>query len=442
MIKYTEIESAIGRNTALTPLTQEQIQQWDMMFRSDDHKLAKSGLHIPSSICSEVQRLVFAESEINASDQQMQKVIDDVLSAMQTKISSAFALGGMAFKPYYGNGNIVVDLVRADRFFPVSFDAAGRIQSAVFVEPYRSGNFYYYRLEYHEYDPQKHTASVSNYTFRSDNENSLGFPCSLEDTPTWANLQPVTIFEHVNAPLFSYFKIPKQNVVNPDSPLGVSVYANAAAQIMQADQIWNSIMWEYQSKENKILASGDFFDPNGKLSGIEKRLFMKTERNAESPFFNIYSPEIRETSYFKCLNEIIQHIESTCGFAVGTLSHAENVEKTATELRISKQRSYTLISSIQKSLQYALQQLADAALLIMQYYDIPCSSAQITCNWGDSVLEDVGENFSREIELVRIGALKPEILLMNYYRCSEEEAKKMMPPEPKESDFSLYGGRI
>lgn len=430
MIKYTEIESAIGKSTALTPLIQEQLQQWDMMFRSDYNKIAQNGLHIPSVICSEIQRLVFAESEISASDQQMQQVIDDVLSVMQTKIGSAFALGGMAFKPYYSNGQIAVDLVRADRFVPVSFDAAGRIQSAVFVEPYRSGNFYYYRLEYHEYNAQTHTASVSNYTFKSDDENSLGLSCALEDTPIWADLQPVTIFENVQAPLFSYFKVPKQNVTNPDSPLGVSVYSDAITQIEQADQIWNSIMWEYKSKENKILASLDFFDPHERLNGIEKRLFMKTERNDNVPFFNIYSPEIRESSYFKGLNETIQHIESTCGFAVGTLSHAENVEKTATELRISKQRSYTLISSIQKSLQYALQQLAEATLLVMEYHDISCSSSQIICNWGDSVLEDTEKAFQQQLQLAQAGYLKPELLLSYYFGCSEEEAKKMMPAQP------------
>ncbi len=53
-------------------------------------------------------------------------------------------------------------------------------------------------------------------------------------------------------------------------------------------------------------------------------------------------------------------IEFACCLAYGTLSDPQNVDKTATEIKTSKQRSYTFVSDTQLALQTALEDLVYA----------------------------------------------------------------------------------
>ena len=79
-----------------------------------------------------------------------------------------------------------------------------------------------------------------------------------------------------------------------------------------------------------------------------------------NPFFNAYSPEIRDESFFNGYNRIIQKVEFNCGLAYGTLSDPQVVDKTAEEIKASKQRSYATVKSIQNSLGNALENLVAA----------------------------------------------------------------------------------
>ena len=67
--------------------------------------------------------------------------------------------------------------------------------------------------------------------------------------------------------------------------------------------------------------------------------------------------EIRDISLFNGFNKIFQRIEFNCGLAYGTLSDLSTVEKTAEELKTSKQRSFSTVSAIQKSFESSLEHI-------------------------------------------------------------------------------------
>lgn len=68
--------------------------------------------------------------------------------------------------------------------------------------------------------------------------------------------------------------------------------------------------------------------------------------NDGKPFFNTFSPEIRDTSQFNSLNQMLRRIENAVGLSYGTLSEVSEVEKTAEEVRSSKQRSFSCVKDI------------------------------------------------------------------------------------------------
>ena len=61
---------------------------------------------------------------------------------------------------------------------------------------------------------------------------------------------------------------------------------------------------------------------------------------------------------------MLRRIEAAVGLSYGTLSEVSDVEKTAEEIRSSKQRSYVRVSDMQGGLQTTLERL----LYGFQYY--------------------------------------------------------------------------
>ena len=61
--------------------------------------------------------------------------------------------------------------------------------------------------------------------------------------------------------------------------------------------------------------------------------------------------------------------------------------------------------------------------------------AEMTCTFGDSVLEDSEKEFQRRLQMVSAGLLSKEKFVAWYFGCSEEEAKTYIPETTE-----LFGG--
>lgn len=421
---------------------QTAMQQWDTLYSDiSEQKEQRNGLHLASSICTEFSRLIFAESELKIDgDGKTASFLQDLLERfspiLQTNFGIGLALGGMTMKPYFADGGICMGMIPADRIFPLTFSEYGALRDTVFIEPYVRGDVYYTRLEYHTFQPEQHIAHIDNYTFRSHNADTLGVPCELSETP-WEGLEPF-IDVYADAPLFGYFKVPKANTVDRSSPMGVSVFAEAIPQILQADKLWDSILWEYKSKETAIFITQDMFNRYHEMSEHEKRLYIKLMHGEDGKIVP-FSPDIRDVSLFNGFNHILQRIEFACHFAYGTLSEPVETEKTATEIKMAKQRSYVFVSALQKQVETAIRQaLQAAAVLAVHHKLIPSSEFTLSCDWGDSVLEDTDARFQRHLQLAQAGYLKPEILISEEYGCDEEKALEMIPQ--KQDSGGLFDG--
>jgi len=138
------------------------------------------------------------------------------------------------YKPYIAaNGQIAVDFVQADQFYPVAFDSNGKMTSCVFSDQKTVGTTYYTRLEYHAMTPEGYR--IVNRAYRSNTKDTLGNEVPLTTLAEWADLEPEALILNITRPLFAYFKMPFANNIDPKSPLGVSVYSRAVDSFQQAD---------------------------------------------------------------------------------------------------------------------------------------------------------------------------------------------------------------
>ena len=293
---------------------------------------------------------------------------------LRKQIEYGIAKGGLVIKPYVVKNeskdaeitmDIEFDFIQADSFYPLAFNAAGAITEAAFVQTKFQDNMIYRRLEYHKW--QNNTVEIINKAYKTkDMQNVkdvrttdyLGTPIPLSDVPEWAELSEKAVIKNVSKPLFAYFKMPEANTIDTTSPLGVSGYSRSVSLIKDADMQYSRLLWEYEAGEMAIDIDRDalnFEEGQGsKLGTLQERLFRKVDLG-ESNTFLPYAPALRDTSFIQGLNSVLMRIEDVNGLSRGTLSDVTQEAKTATEIKILKQRSYQTNSDIQQAIEDCLK---------------------------------------------------------------------------------------
>lgn len=355
------------------------------------------------------------------------------------------------------NAEIEFDYIQADRFFPLSFDANGKVVEAAFIQTKvdKAKERVYIRLEYHKLEGR--TVTVQNLAFESTdmslaNSNSiksathLGNPIPLKNVPEWASLQPTTVIEGVDRLLFAYFRMPEANTVDPYSPLGVSGYSRVIQLIKDADMQYSRLLWEYEAGEMAIDVDRDalkfFTDPKGegytKLPEKQERLFRKVDLNQEDTY-NVFAPALRDQSIVHGLNTIFMRIEDSIGLSRGTLSDVNTQEaKTATELKILKQRSFATNADIQMALQDALTDVVYVMDVYCTLYEVtPPGEYEVSFEWDDSILVDSESELSKRITLMQNGLASKLETRMWYFGETENQARAAMMQIEEESTQAM-----
>lgn len=421
---------------AMSDVTSRQIELWSLMFKDRapwvNNKTKSLGL--PSAISSELARLITLEMESKITGSSRATFLDFHYQTQIQKLRQftelACAKGGVIFKPYVTENGLATQIVQADSFFPITFDDSGNITRICFVEQYRKANSIYTRVEYHKLEGTRLT--IRNRAFKSDTDGIIGSEINLESTDRWADLAEEITIENVSKLPIGYFKVPLANNKDSDSPLGVSCFSRATDLIHEADNRYSQISWEFESKETAVhlgesLLKYDKDQDKLIYPGGNERLYRALEYGqgaVDKPFIDVFSPDIRDTSYFNGLNQQLRRVEFACCLAYGTLSDPNNEAKTAEEVKTSKQRSYTFVSDCQKALQKALEDYIDAMDLWCTIYELaPTGSYKASFIWDDSLVVDTEKERSTDRSDVAMGAMQLWEYRMKWYGETEEQAK-------------------
>lgn len=438
LITQTDISNKLNLDVTVSSDMQEAIELWSKMYenKADWLNSTVQSLNLPATIASEIARMITLEfgSEITGSARAdfINDQYQQFLKHIRQSIEYGCAKGGVAFKPYPTEDGIAVDVVQADRFFPTSHDSTGRITGAVFVENIHRGKEYLTRLEAHEMTSEGYV--ITNKAFSSKNKEILGHEISLDRVFEWAGLEPQVTIKNINKPLFGYYKVAQANVVDSSSPLGESVYARAVDVIKEADKQYSRLLWEYEGGELAVDIDATLFekDKDGRpiIPHGKKRLFRSYNGLGldSSEGIKVFSPQLRDANLANGLNEILTRIEDVCSLSRGTLSNVNNEAKTATELKIMKQRTYSNIKDNQRSLESALNDLIYAIDTYATLYELaPGGEYETSYKWDDSIIMDAESERDKMLAEVSAGILRPEVYLAETRGISEEEAKKLLP---------------
>lgn len=460
------VKKAMKVDVAVSGTMDTAIELWKDMYENHPPWKGEHAIctHIPATIAEEMARLVLTEFSIEitggAAGTYLNEQLQRELTNIDLHVEDYCAKGGIVLKPYVSMGTdgqpgqIEVDFVSADHFYPTAYNSKKEITAGIFLEYKRMGDYLYTRAEYHQFSGTKVT--IINKAFRSrkiisDDESTVADSLFNEEVPLseveeWAFLSetPVEI-NNVDKPLFVYIRVPKSNHVDPSSPLGVAIFGKSIRLIKEADRMMDKIIWEYDAKEAALLANADMIEKDEygrhKLPKGKERLFLMLFEEGTGGsggtgnFLDPYSPEIRDTSLFNGFNNLLKRIEWNVGFAYGTISDPALIEKTATEIRSAKERSYRTVSRIQAAWDAGLKHLTYSMNVLAKLYNLcPAGDVEVKCTWGDSVLEDTDKEFVRRMQMVGEGLLSKEAFDKWYFNCDDKALADILPKTLDDED--------
>ncbi len=415
-------------------------------------------MNVPKAVCAELASLVWGQGvEVNVTrkgttltdgaEDPLGEFISRVLrdnafsTKMQEHIEQVVALGGGALKvwqeqrhtedgtPIPETAAIRIGYAMADQFVPIAWDNA-RVTEGVFISRQAKGGYYYTRLEWHRRSGL--TYVIDNELYRSDMQKKADGSGEPQDILGYryplAELYP-HLDEHVAIPvehaLFSYYRTPIANNIDDNSPLGVSIYANALGTLHALDVVFDGFVQEFRLGRKRIIVptsairvvhdpmTGEmrrYFDPND-----EAYVALRTE-DAQQLKIQDNSVELRVEEHIAALNAFLSILCLQLGFSPGTFTFDQKEGlKTATEVVSENSKTYKTICSVQNMLRPAIEALVDNIITVASLYDmtwngqpirtLAAGGYEVSLVFDDGVTQDRTANMNEGVMLVGAGLL-------------------------------------
>ena len=432
MLSKSTIEDALKVKTAISNEMDKAMNLWLKIFTNNAPWLNEEvrSLQLGASIAEEFARLITLEmkSEVTGSARAdyINEYYQKVLEELKSKLALFNAVGGGFFKPYVKNNRIYIDFIPQIDCKPLKFDSDGNITSMVFSSQIVKGDKIYTRLETHTLQGTDYIINNKVYVTESYNSSMLGRITSLSEVAEWSELSERTIIQNIERPLFAYYKVPLSNNIDTKSCLGPSVYHKAIDSIRKADIQASRLDYEYESAERSIYADIEAIKNDGTGKAIRSKI-VKTLNTDEDNFYKEFSPQLSDEGFIRGENKIKQEIEFQCNLAYGTISDPQSVDKTATEINASKQRSYASVAQMQKSLEYALKHLVKILDVYCDLYELaPSGEYEVSAEWDDSIIVDTESEQRIRLQETNLGLGSKLDYLMWRYGLTEEQAQEKL----------------
>lgn len=208
----------------------------------------RKSLGLAKTVSEDWANLLLNEKfQIGVDKASAKKKIDAVLVANEFAkrgnqlVELAFALGTGAFVEYLDGDDVKIDYIRAGMIYPISWDN-GRVLECAFASERVSGKKKQVYLNIHRLENGKYV--VENHLF--DRNGRI-----LTETSLPNDVIP-EVRTNSSVPRFQIFSPNIANNIDPDSPLGISVYANALDQLESADLVYDSYCNEFRLGRKRI----------------------------------------------------------------------------------------------------------------------------------------------------------------------------------------------
>lgn len=395
MFDYNKIVADFGLDMQTSKDILDAFQKWNQIFNGHEPWIddATASLHVAKTMCEKVSKAVTIEYKSICDEPYINNIYQKFLRNKRRNTEYMIGKSCIFFKPYFDGKTIKISVIQADKFIPVKFNDDGDLLSCITIDQITEGSTIYTRLEYNEL--VEGSMNIRNIAYKGRKDGTiLESKIPLTSVNKWKDIQESGCIEGVDRLIGGFASMNNTNTIDNSYPCGVPIYYDALDTIKEIDKQYSRTLWEYEGTELSLDVDASLLVPmeNGdfKLPPRKKRLFRKLAFDeVKDKNYNVFSPEIRDSSLFNGLNEYLRQAENECGLAYGTLSKLDDIAKTATEIKSAKQDYYVTVADIQDSMQHAFDDLIYGIYVLCKLYGIPVKPNYVVeHDWDDSILVD------------------------------------------------------
>lgn len=336
-------------------------------------------------------------------------------------IELTFALGTGAFVEYMAGEDVIIDYIRAEMIYPLSWDNGDITECAFGSTRVLDGKEVVY-LQIHRFGNEESGENIEEYYIENKYINAkdgkeMDIPGDIEELIATGSIKPL-------------FQIIMPNICNNidlDSPLGISAFANCIDQLKGCDLIYDSYMNEFVLGRKRILVPISAAKMQMQQEGIAAPTFdpndnvyyqMPGDRQNDLKLTEV-DMSIRASEHELGMQRSLDILSLKMGMGTGRYQFDSSGVKTATEVISDKSDLYQNRQKNAIVINSAILGMVSAISFLDKG-----SEEKATVNFDDSIIEDSNTTIDKNIKLVTGGLRSKISAIMEINKCSEEEAKK------------------
>lgn len=453
-----EAQKTYMTDPSISSVMEAAITQWREMYKGyhapfhdttyttvdgNVHAHRMKSLGMAQVVSRELASLMYNEQcSISVGEENLatQEYLDSVLednnftTNFQTNLEKMVALGGMAIKVYADpDEGVMLGYASAEDFIPLAHNGK-MVTDGVFISDRVSiENRHYILLEFHVWEGDKYL--ILNKLYETYDMVSLHTEVALSTLDQYADLAPKTVLEGLTEPLFVYIKLALPNMIDLNSPVGVSLYANAIDNLEAIDTKYDSFDREFRLGKHRIIVPSMAVQSVPDENGNFKRLFDVNDEayeamNFDNPTEGIthITPDLRVQQHIDAINTELELLSTKVGFSSGTFTFTPSGLKTATEVVSENSKTFKTrrqhLTPVEVGIKHLIRSIFHVAKLY-SFHTVDPDELEITANFDDSLSEDRDSNADYWIKLKTMGLSTTVLALQKVLKISEEEAIEM-----------------
>lgn len=389
-----------------------------------------SKVNITSIFASRLSTLAVSESTAdidgdNARAEFQKDCLKSIWENRKKITSRMLGTGGCVVAPYVRDGEILLDIIPQSRVI-ITEKKGERITGAVIVADAIKKNF----KAYCRLTDYKVVGSVLQITNRViDDSGAAATVAEWKDIPDHA-------ISGVDRVLFAFFKSPIDNRQTADA-YGVPITYGCDGLIKDILDTLKEIDKEFMQKKARVFADERFFrfDPNTGKRIMPSDVFIAANMEGSTSAMEIFSPEIRDSSYYNRLVNLFELLEKAVGTSKGILSTPETRGATATEIKQSIYDTYALVADIRNVLEKGVKEYLHCCDVLANYYGLaPMGEYDLNFDWSYSMIESSTETWAQLKDAQAMGVKsKAEVRVwLNPNETLEEAEEKIQEIQKNE----------
>lgn len=402
----------------------------------------RKSLGMAKKVCEDWANLGLNEKvEIIVSDERINTLLQEVLQKNNFRVRGnqllelSFALGTGAFIEYLDGETIGIDYIRAGMIYPLRWEN-GEITACAFASERVEGKQKKIYLNIHEPN-EKGFYMITNKMFIRNGEN-----LTKEELPEGV------AEKYQTGSRIPWFQIIQPNIVNnldPDCPMGISVFANAIDQLEGLDLVYDSYCNEFRLGKKRIIVPTSMARMMQEEGGMVQPAFddndtefysMNVGNDGAEQKIQEINMELRSEPHEQAIKTALNLLSSKCGLGNDHYLFERGNLKTATEVISEKSELFQNLKKHELLLEKALIDMTRVIIFIFG----GGADVEVSINFDDSVIEDKGAERLQFLQEIRDGVRQKWEYRATFLGEDEKTAKTMIAENQTAEQLMGFGG--